>query len=318
MEEELISIVVPVYKVEDYVEKCVRSIMAQDYKNLEILIVDDGTPDHSGEICDRLALEDSRISVFHTPNGGLSAARNVGIDHAHGEFIGFVDSDDWIEPDMYSFLYKTLKEHDADISVCSHYIDKGSKIKCKHKHNQLIVCDKDMSMNLLIKDKYLHNYAWDKLYRRTLFDGLHYPEGILYEDIAFTYKVVDRARLLVIHGLPKYHYTVRPGSIVSARYAINRNISYFNSEFILMNFMVEHGYKDGAMHLVRRGIHTIKRLIMSSATDDMLNDILERIRPFHYVGVKEIGLINVWRRWMLENHLQTYKSIYKFSKKIFK
>lgn len=318
MEKEMISVVVPVYNVEDYVEKCIRSIMAQRYTNLEILVVDDGSKDSSGSICDRLATEDERIKVFHTPNGGLSAARNVGIDNAHGELIGFVDSDDWIEPDMYSFLYETMKNHDADISVCSHYIDKGDSIKCKRMLDKVIVCDKDEAMNMLMTDKLLHNYAWDKLYKRNLFDGLHYPVGILYEDIAFTFKVVERVQRLVVHALPKYHYTVRPGSIVSARYAVNRNQSYFNSEYVLMTHMVEQGYKDGARHLVRRGIHTLKRLIMSGATDELLNDILEKLKPYHYIGIHEIGVANVWRRWMMENYLQSYKRMYKFSKKIFR
>ena len=167
---------------------------------------------------------------------------------------------------------------------------------------------------MLMTDKILHNYAWDKLYKRSLFEGLHYPEGILYEDIAFTYKVMYRTQRVLVYALPKYHYTVRPGSIVSARYAVNRNYSYFNSEYQLMTFMVEHGYADGARHLVRRGIHTLKRLILSGASDEMLNEILQRLQPFHYIGIKEIGLANVWRRWMMENHLDTYKKLYIFSK----
>ena len=310
----LISVVIPVYNVEDYVRKCIVSVINQTYSNLEILVIDDGSTDHSGQICDELAATDSRICVFHTSNGGLSAARNVGIDHATGFFIAFVDSDDWIEPDMYQFLYQQIIEYDADISVCSHYIDKGNDIRCKRKVNYPIVCNRDEAMNMLMTDKILHNYAWDKLYKRSLFEGLHYPEGILYEDIAFTYKVMYRTQRVLVYALPKYHYTVRPGSIVSARYAVNRNYFYFNSEYQLMTFMVEHGYADGARHLVRRGIHTLKRLILSGASDEMLNEILQRLHPFHYIGIKEIGLANVWRRWMMENHLDTYKKLYIFSK----
>lgn len=313
----LLSVVIPVYNVADYVVKCIHSVTNQKYNNLEILVVDDGSTDNSGELCDQLAKEDNRIRVFHTENHGLSAARNVGIDHASGELIGFVDSDDWIEPDMYSFLYEHMKKADADVSVCAHYIDKGNKIKCKRQVNYPIVCNRDQTMNMLMTDKVLHNYAWDKLYKRKLFEGLHYPEGILYEDIAFTYKVLYRTTRTVIYALPKYHYTVREGSIVSARYAINRNYSYFCSEEQLMTFMIEHGYRDGARHLVRRGIHTLKRLIMSNATDEMLVDILHRLQPYHYIGIRQIGIANTWRRYMMEQHLQTYKSLYKFSKKIF-
>lgn len=312
----LLSVIIPAYNVADYVVKCVHSVMAQTYTNLEILLVDDGSTDQTGNLYDQLAQEDARIQVFHTANHGLSAARNVGLDHATGFFVGFVDSDDWIEPDMYMFLYEQIQKYDADVSVCAHYIDKGNTVKCKRQVNHPIVCDKDETMDRLMTDKILHNYAWDKLYKRTLFEGLHYPEGVLYEDIAFTYKVLARCTKVVIYALPKYHYTVRPGSIVSARYAVQRNYSYFCAEEQLMTYMVEHGYADGARHLVRRGIHTLKRLIMSNATDEMLKDILNRLAPYHYIGIRQIGVANTWRRYMMENHLQLYKTLYIFSKKI--
>lgn len=314
----LITIVIPVYNVENYVEKCINSVCNQLYDNLDIILVDDGSTDSSGRICDRMAEQDSRIRVLHTENKGLSAARNAGIDIARGSLIGFVDSDDWVEPDMYSFLYQLMAEHNADITVCSHYVDKNGKQKCKMQRNELVVCNRDEAMELLMIDKLLHNYAWDKLYKKELFDGLRYPEGIIYEDIAFTFKVMYRVQKVVIHAQPKYHYTVRPGSIVSKRYTIHRNLSYFNAEYILMTFMVKHGYKNGAKHLVRRGIHTLKRLIMSNCPDETLVDILNQLRPYHYIGIKEIGLANVWRRYMMENHLQLYKKLYRLSKKIFK
>lgn len=316
IQQPLISVVIPVYNVQNYVRKCIESVIRQTYTRLEILVVDDGSTDDSGRICDEMAAAETRIQVFHTPNGGLSAARNVGIDHATGEYIAFVDSDDWIEPDMYDFLYRQIVNYDADISVCSHYIDKGGKIRCKRQVNYPILCNRDEAMEMLMTDKILHNYAWDKLYRRSLFDGLHYPVGILYEDIAFTYKVMYRTQRVLVYALPKYHYTVRPGSIVSARYTVNRNYSYFNAEYQLMTFMAEHGYRNGARHLVRRGIHTLKRLILSDASDDMLREILQRLQPYHCIGIKQIGLANVWRRWMMEHRLAAYKRLYVLSKKL--
>lgn len=314
----LITVVVPVYNVEPYVEKCVKSICGQTYTNLDIILVDDGSTDTSGQICDKLATQDSRIRVLHTENHGLSAARNAGIDIAKGTLIGFVDSDDWIEPDMYAFLYENMRKYDTDISVCSHYVDKGDECKCKCKIDKPIICNRDQSMEMLMTDKVLHNYAWDKLYKLELFEGLRYPEGIIYEDIAFTFRVMYRVNRIVVHAQPKYHYLVRPGSIVSHRYTVHRNLSYFNSEYILMTFMVEHGFENGAKHLVRRGIHTLKRLIMSDCSDDIIEDILTRLKPYHYIGRKEIGCANVWRRYMMENHLQAYKKLYRFSKKIFR
>ena len=121
----LISIIVPVYNVKNYLEKCLQSICGQTYKNLEIILIDDGSSDGSGELCNLFAQRDGRIKVIHQTNAGQSAARNRGLAVAQGELLGFVDSDDWIEPDMYEFLYHLLKENGADISICSHYRDNG-------------------------------------------------------------------------------------------------------------------------------------------------------------------------------------------------
>jgi len=114
----MISVIVPVYKVEQYLRQCIESILNQTYQDLEILLIDDGSPDRCGIICEEYAKKDPRIKVFHTENHGLSAARNVGLQIAKGEYIGFVDSDDWIEPDMYEILLRRLEETDTDISVC--------------------------------------------------------------------------------------------------------------------------------------------------------------------------------------------------------
>lgn len=125
----LISIIVPVYNVKDYVEKCLDSICGQTYKNLEIVVVDDGSTDGSGEICDTYAQKDPRVKVIHRENRGVSAVRNEGLDIALGEYIGFVDGDDWIDSDMYEFLYELLIVNEADISVCSHYIENRAREK---------------------------------------------------------------------------------------------------------------------------------------------------------------------------------------------
>lgn len=134
----MISIIVPVYNVEKYVRKCLDSVVNQAYKDLEILIVDDGSTDGSGKICDEYK-KDDRVKVFHTENRGLSAARNYGIDRAHGEWIGFVDSDDWIEPDMYEVLLKSALETDADIVECGVYTEYSNKAIGSKKRNALIL-----------------------------------------------------------------------------------------------------------------------------------------------------------------------------------
>ena len=162
----LISIIVPVYNVKNYLEKCLQSICGQTYKNLEIILIDDGSSDGSGELCDLFAQRDGRIKVIHQTNAGQSAARNRGLAVAQGELLGFVDSDDWIEPDMYEFLYHLLKENGADISICSHYIETAVKTRVKHSSGQFSSFSREEAIRTLVEDKRIRNYMWDKLYKR--------------------------------------------------------------------------------------------------------------------------------------------------------
>lgn len=185
----LISIIVPVYNVKNYLEKCLQSICGQTYKNLEIILIDDGSSDGSGELCDLFAQRDGRIKVIHQTNAGQSAARNRGLAVAQGEFLGFVDSDDWIEPDMYEFLYHLLKANGADISICSHYRDKGGKSVAKYASGEQFVFTRDEAVRALAVDKHVRNYMVDKLFKRSLFAGIVFPVNRVFEDLAICYRV---------------------------------------------------------------------------------------------------------------------------------
>lgn len=315
MNKPLISIIIPVYNVEEYVEKCVKTVCAQTYENLEILIVDDGATDNSGKICDELAQTDERIRVFHTENHGLGAARNFGLDNARGEFVGFVDSDDWIDEDMYEFLYRQIAETGSDIAICSHFTEKPNQTKLsKFLTEKTEIFTRDEILVLLMEDKKINNYAWNKLYRRSLFEDLRFPDG-LYEDIQFTFKLFYKSEKISAFLQPKYHYRQREGSIVSKKLSWKNHYSYFNAEFVQMSFLHEKGFPDAARHLCRRGIHTIKRLIRSNVSDEIIRDILQRLEPFDFIGFKELGFGFVFRRYMMRNHLQAYKKLYLFTLK---
>ena len=194
--QELISVVVAVYNIEAYVERCVRSLMAQTYGRLEILLVDDGSTDGSGALCDALAKEDSRIRVLHKENGGLSDARNAGVKIASGSLIAFVDGDDWVEPGMYADLYACIRDFDAPIAVCRYrqiYLKKtidGSTSKA-------VVLEGSEALEQFIAENDavpLRNAAWNKLYRRELMGELRFPEGKLYEDIVYTMMLPSRSQ----------------------------------------------------------------------------------------------------------------------------
>ncbi|MGH4052347.1 MAG: glycosyltransferase [Clostridium sp.] len=215
MQNPLISIIVPVYNVQPYIRKCVDSILNQTYKNIEIILVEDGSPDNCGDICDEYSLKDNRVKTIHKKNGGLSSARNAGIDVASGEYIGFVDSDDWIEKDMYESLYKTLSEHNADISVCGRYIVSGGRITTISDAEVSEEFSRCEALSELVLDEYsgMKNFAWDKLYKKELFETIRYPEGRCFEDIFTTYKLFSLSSKIVEIKSPKYYYLMREDSI---------------------------------------------------------------------------------------------------------
>lgn len=220
----MISIIVPVYKVERYLHQCINSLLNQTYKDIEILLIDDGSPDECGDICDYYSRNDSRIKVFHTENKGLSSARNLGIQEAKGEYIGFVDSDDWVEPDMYRILLKELKENNAEISACAirreyvndkedYNVHKGHYVNTEAIRILICACS---------------DGAWNKLYKKKYWDNVRFPNYRDYEDIATIYKVVLNAHSIVYTPEPLYHYRMRSESIVHTP-SMRRLIDYWNA-----------------------------------------------------------------------------------------
>ncbi len=222
MEKPIISIIVPIYKVEKYLEHCVKSILNQTIKDIEVILVNDGSPDNCGAICDELAKTDDRIKVIHKPNGGLSDARNAGIDIALGKYIGLVDSDDYIAPTMYEKLLKAIEENDCDASMCyacNIYDDDMEFRPCKT--GEVEVFDDEDILDALFSKK-LNNFAWNKLYNRELFDNIRYPFGKIYEDLFTTYKIFGECKRVALDSSQMYYYRIRRDSIMGkARKVIN-------------------------------------------------------------------------------------------------
>ncbi|HHX70707.1 MAG TPA: glycosyltransferase, partial [Gallicola sp.] len=200
-----ISVIVPVYNVEKYIDRCINSLVNQTYPNLEIILVDDGSLDNSGEICDAYAKRYSNIKVIHKDNGGQSSARNEGLRVATGEYIGFVDSDDWILPDMYEHLYKILNEFNCELSMCQRL-----NIRNEHEAVRALASAK---YNIFEGNKIMETYltsdmlsVWNKLYKKSLFDDNRFPEGKIHEEIYLLYKVLKRAKRIIISKSQKYCY----------------------------------------------------------------------------------------------------------------
>ena len=216
MADSKISVIVPIYKVEQYLDECVGSIVKQTYQNLEIILVDDGSPDGCPQKCDEWAKKDARIRVIHKPNGGLSSARNAGLDIACGQYIGFIDSDDWIASDMYESMLNNLLQADADIAyTASSHVYENGEISTAH-----LVSGVKLIMNAGEAFKYINlpGYfgiaAWDKLLKREIIGDLRFPEDTKRdEDYGFAYATLDRAHTVVYDSSPKYFYRQTQGTL---------------------------------------------------------------------------------------------------------
>ncbi|NBJ97536.1 glycosyltransferase [bacterium 1xD8-48] len=209
---ELISVIVPVYNIEKYIERCIESITSQTYSNLEIILVDDGSADDSGRICDRYKIKDPRINVIHKCNGGLSTARNAGIARAKGDYIGFVDGDDYISQDMYEKLLWYMKE-DVDITCCGRTYILPRRKRREYCLGRIEKFSKTEAIEEILLSRKICISACTKLFRRNLFDDLRFPTGRICEDIPTVYNLIKRARNLIHIGEAKYFYYYRENSI---------------------------------------------------------------------------------------------------------
>lgn len=220
---ELISVIVPVYKVEPYLDKCISSIVKQTYKSLEIILVDDGSPDNCPAMCDAWAEKDRRIRVIHKTNGGLSDARNAGMAVATGELMTFVDSDDWIAPDMYEHLYQRLTEDASDIATCGVQMvweDETPSHMLTREGNCIL--NQEEAMRVIIEESWLKQPVWYKIYKTALVRDILFPVGKYHEDVFWSYQAVGRAKKVSISDRIGYYYLQRGGSIMDEGYSLKR------------------------------------------------------------------------------------------------
>lgn len=213
MEKHKVSIIIPVYNVKDYLEKCIESVVQQSYKNLEIIIVDDGSTDGSQFICDEFLKKDERIKVIHKMNGGLSDARNVGYSESTGKYIFFLDSDDWLVLNAIEILYNTLRMCEADIAVANYYYQYDSKSVKANEIAETRVYDRQEAMEALLRNDLIKNFAWGKLYKRELLEKYKFPVGKLFEDVYWTHLIFNQAEKVVLVKEELVYYYQRSTSI---------------------------------------------------------------------------------------------------------
>ena len=216
---EKISVIVPVYNVEQYLERCVDSIINQTYTNLEIILVNDGSTDNSGKLCDELAKKDERIRVIHKENGGLSDARNRGIDEAESDLVGFIDSDDYIDSDMYEVLLKNLNNTDADLSMCALYDVYNNTPEAQVTNKETWELSSEQAIKMVMEAKILSVTAVNKLYRKSLFTDLKFEVGKIAEDAFIMIKLLDKCEKIVATNEKKYYYVHRENSITTQKFS---------------------------------------------------------------------------------------------------
>jgi len=219
-----VSIIVPIYKVEKYLDKCIQSILSQTFKDFELILVDDGSPDKCGIMCDNYANVDRRVKVIHKENGGLSSARNRGLNIASGKYIAFVDSDDWIEKSMYEALYTMAEQYDADIVQCNYVKAFNENIGLGNNGGSIRILDNFKALeNLFNENASQAVVTWNKIYKKYLFNDVTFPVGKIHEDNFTTYKLLYKSKKVVLLDEMLYYYRQTPNSIMNSPFS-ERNL----------------------------------------------------------------------------------------------
>lgn len=306
--KDLISIIVPIYKVEKHLKKCIKSIVGQSYTNLEIILVDDGSPDNCGKICDEYAKKDCRIKVIHKKNGGLSDARNCGIDKSSGKYLMFVDSDDYVDKNICEKLINASKEYDCDIVMCNIYRVVNNKICIEKEISALSkneVLDGITVMKEFFKNFSIDLYvSWNKLYKRELFFGnkkIRFPFGELFEDMFIDYKLYNLSKRILILSDRLYYYVIRENSITNINYTDKHLLSRLNylKNIRLFSQKVDEDIKKCIQKSIIRYCYEITRYCI-------LNKNLDKS------FMKEAKYILLDERFLLKNDYISIKDIIKY------
>lgn len=303
-----ISIIVPIYNIEKYLHTCLDSIKAQTFSNWECILVDDGSTDRSPVICDEYAATDSRFITIHQQNGGLSNARNTALRIATGEYIGFVDADDWVEPEMYEHLYNLITEHDADIAQVGYRTEYIGRHSTKRVTNSVRVIDGETAMRGMGFDN-IPNYVWNKLHRRSIIT-CNFPDGRNFEDIFVYGQWLKNVKKMVLDPTPMYHYRMRKGSIIHTDAANNR-YDYFLSCIDRMHLM-EYTVKDESdnnrknAYINKSAVNACKQISRMEKDHnkriEAINRICQKLESFPLPPIKYMKPKTWWRALLLRKH----------------
>ncbi len=235
--KSVISIIVPIYDVERYLPKCIESILNQTFKEFELILVDDGSPDNSGIICDEYSKRDERIKVIHKENGGVSSARNVGLDSALGEYIGFVDPDDYIDKYMYQKMIEMCITKNADVSICKFAREINGQRNKDEEEFYIRELDNVNGLRECFKGILYRHSLCNKLFKKKCFEGISFPEGRIHEDLSTTYRLLANSNKSIYINYQGYIYVKRENSILTSRFSEKR-LQAFDGWQEILDFMV--------------------------------------------------------------------------------
>lgn len=278
----LISIIVPVYNTKKYLDRCLSSILNQTYPNIEIILVDDGSTDGSGELCDQYANKYSKIKVIHKKNEGLSAARQTGINIANGECVGFVDSDDWVDKKMFEVLFDNLVKDDAQIACCgiAKVDDLGHREFFNDNIHEKLVCNTEEALIELTFNKKITNSFCDKLYKKNIFDEIQLSCNRIYEDLLVQPQCISAAQKISYTGEPLYFYYMTPRSITRGQFEIKQYDTIVNSKEVIKYY--ETKYPNIAFYAKAReislSIEIIYQSLGNSQWDELRSTIINELK----------------------------------------
>lgn len=246
----MISVIIPIYNVEKYLPKCVDSVINQTYKDIEIILVDDGSPDRCPEICDEYTKIDDRIKVIHKLNGGLSDARNAGLDIATGEYIGFIDSDDYIDEHMYEDMLSAIENADADLCICGFdRVDEDGKNKSS-THFENAMLSEEQAYEMLVQGNVYFIVAWNKLYKRSVVNNLKFKKGKIHEDEFIMHHVYGECTKIVTLEKSYYYYLIRDTSITGVVKGNVKQLDYVESYLDRIDYFHDNGKEQFASRLL--------------------------------------------------------------------
>ncbi len=296
-----ISVIIPIYNVEKFLRECIDSVVEQTYTDLEIILVDDGSPDNCGAICEEYAKTDARIKVIHKENGGLSDARNEGIAIATGDYITFVDSDDFLSRDAIEYMWALISENLADVSVCQKFLidEEGKALKDKRKYKNAVYFGNEKCMKAYMSSANIGSVAWAKLYKREIFSRLRFPKGKYNEDEFTTYRAVALSNRIAVGKEQKYAYRKRGDSIMNSSFSLKHTdcveASRGRADFIKEKY--PRLYRYARAHVVHAMNLTVNRIARAKSSEVDTRKLLEEYQKeyrkhFHTMAFTKFSLFS--------------------------